>query len=58
MDDFLIYITIGTLMFFIGVLLGYLLMNGYYRKRFLVIAKECEKAETIVPLIAELERES
>lgn len=58
MDDVLVYVVIGALMFFIGLILGYLLMKGYYHGRFLTVAKECERVDTIVPLIAEMERES
>ncbi|HOO44798.1 MAG: hypothetical protein KO173_05320 [Methanoregulaceae archaeon] len=58
MDDVLVYVIIGVLMFFIGLILGYLLMKRYYHGRFLTVAKECERVDTIVPLIAEMERES
>lgn len=58
MDDVLVYAVIGILMFFIGLILGYLLMTRYYNGRFLIVAREVEKVDTIVPLIAEMERES
>jgi hypothetical protein len=58
MDDLQVYVIIGILMFVIGLILGYLLMNQYYGKRFLKVAGECEKVDTIVPLITEMERES
>ncbi len=58
MDDLQVYVIIGILMFMIGLILGYLLMKGYYEKRFLKVADECEKVDTIVPLITEMERES
>lgn len=58
MDDIFVYVVIGVLMFFIGLILGYLLMKKYYNNRFLTVARECERVDTIVPLIAEMERES
>jgi hypothetical protein len=58
MDDVLIYIVIGVLTFGIGYLLGYLVLQGYYTRRFLGVAKHCEKTQSIVPLISELEQES
>jgi uncharacterized protein YneF (UPF0154 family) len=58
MDDLQVYVIIGILMFIIGLILGYLLMKGYYEERFLKVARECEKVDTIVPLISEMERES
>jgi hypothetical protein len=58
MDDVTIYITIGILMFGVGFCLGYLVLQGYYSRRFFAVAKQCEQARTIVPLISELELES
>ena len=58
MDDLSIYLVIGVLMFCIGLMAGYLFMNTYYSRRFLMVAKECEQADSIAPLITELERES
>ncbi|HUU74963.1 MAG TPA: hypothetical protein VMW63_02615 [Methanoregulaceae archaeon] len=58
MDDVSVYIVIGTLMFFIGIILGYLLLDRFYATRFVIVARECEKVDSIVPLIAEMERES
>lgn len=58
MDDLQVYVIIGILMFIIGLILGYLLMKRYYEKRFLKVARDCEKVDTIVPLISEMERES
>ncbi|MDD1718576.1 MAG: hypothetical protein LUQ25_00820 [Methanoregulaceae archaeon] len=57
-DDFIIYTFFGTMMFVIGLIAGYLAMNRYYAGRFVTIGRKCEEVETIVPLIAELERES
>lgn len=58
MDDIISYTVIGVIMFGIGIVGGYLITGKYYSRRFVKVAKECETAETIVPLIAELERES
>jgi len=45
-------------MFAIGLVGAYLVMTTYYSRRFIVIAKECERMDSIVPLITEIERES
>jgi hypothetical protein len=58
MDDVNVYLAIGMMMFFIGILAGYLAMSHFYGKRFLAVARECERADSIVPLITEMERES
>ncbi|HII76224.1 MAG TPA: hypothetical protein HA264_04100 [Methanolinea sp.] len=58
MDDVSVYLVIGVLMFCIGLMAGYLLMTTYYSRRFLSVAKECERADSIAPLITEMERES
>jgi len=58
MDDLVVYLIIAVLVFIIGLLVSYLAMNSYYIKRFLVVAAECEKAESIAPIITEMERES
>jgi hypothetical protein len=58
MDDIVSYSVIGVIMFGIGIVGGYIVTGKYYSRRFIKVAKECEAAETIVPLIAELERES
>jgi len=58
MDDVSIYLAIGVLMFCIGLMAGYLLMTTYYSRRFLAVAKECERADSVAPLITEMERES
>lgn len=58
MEDLTVYMIIGVLMFFIGLILGYLLMSRYYVKRFVKVGIACSKAENISPLITELERES
>lgn len=58
MDDIVIYLISGLIMVVIGFILGYMVTMRYYAKRFIVVAKQCEKVQTIAPLIAELERES
>lgn len=58
MDDAVVYFIIAVLVFIIGLLAGYLVMNDYYIRRFLVVAAECEKAESIAPIITEMDRES
>jgi hypothetical protein len=58
MDDIISYSIIGIIMFGIGIVAGYMVTEKYYSGRFIKVAKECEAVKTIVPLIAELERES
>jgi hypothetical protein len=58
MNEILIYVIIGFLMFIIGLLAGYLATTRYYQNRFLVVAGECRDADSMVPLIDELERRS
>jgi hypothetical protein len=58
MDDYIAYLVIGVLAFVIGTLSGYLTMTWYYHERFAVVATECERTESIVPIINEMDRES
>jgi len=58
MDDIVIYLISAVIMVIVGVIVGYQVTVRYYAKRFIVVAKQCEKVQTIAPLIAELERES
>jgi hypothetical protein len=58
LTDILIYAGIGILTFTIGMILGYQLLIMYYTKRFMVIAKECSDADSVVPMVDELARES
>jgi hypothetical protein len=58
LTDLLIYAGIGILTFTIGMILGYQLLIMYYTKRFMVIAKECSDADSVVPMVDELARES
>ncbi len=56
--DFLIYTGIGILMCGIGIIIGYFLLTGYYNRRFLTVAQQCSDADSVVPIVEELERES
>jgi hypothetical protein len=56
--DILIYAGIGIIMFTIGMIIGYQLLIMYYTKRFMVVARECSDADSVVPLVDELARES
>jgi hypothetical protein len=56
--DIFVYAVIGALMFGIGLLIGYFSLSRYYAQRFVVIAQKCSDADSLVPLIGELERES
>jgi uncharacterized protein YneF (UPF0154 family) len=58
MDDVVVYLISGVIMVIIGIIAGYRVTTRYYAKRFFMVAKQCEKVQTIAPLIAELERES
>jgi hypothetical protein len=58
LTDLLIYIGIGILTFAIGMILGYELLKMYYTKRFMVIAAECSDADSLLPMVDELARET
>jgi hypothetical protein len=58
LTDLLIYIGIGIIMFTIGIILGYQLLIMYYTRRFMVIAKECSDADSVIPIVDELARET
>ena len=58
LTDLLIYIGIGIIMFTIGIILGYQLLIMYYTRRFMVIAKECSDADSAIPIVDELARET
>lgn len=58
MDDIVIYLFSAVIMVIVGIVIGYQVTMRYYNKRFLMLAMQCEKVQTIAPLIAELERES
>jgi hypothetical protein len=56
--DLLIYSAIGIMTFAIGTILGYQLLIMYYSKRFMVIAEQCYNADSVIPIIDELTRET
>ncbi|MFA4826542.1 MAG: hypothetical protein WC593_15435 [Methanoregula sp.] len=56
--DLLIYVGIGVLTFMIGYIIGYQLLMMYYTKRFMVIAGQCSDADSVVPMIDELAKET
>ncbi len=58
LTDLLIYVGIGIITFTIGMILGYQLLIMYYTKRFMVIAAQCSDAESVIPMIDELARET
>lgn len=58
MMDLVIYIGIGFMTFVIGLISGYLVLTRHYTKRFLVIAQECYDADSTVPIVDELARET
>lgn len=58
LTDLLIYIGIGIITFTIGMILGYQLLIMYYTRRFMVIAKECNDADSAIPIVDELARET
>jgi hypothetical protein len=58
LTDLLIYINIGIIMFVIGTILGYQLLMMYYNRRFMEIAQQCSDADSVIPIIDELARET
>ena len=56
--DLLIYIGIGILTFAIGMILGYQLLIMHYTRRFMIIAAECSDADSLVPMVDELAKET
>jgi hypothetical protein len=58
LTDVLIYLTIGFLSFSIGTILGYQILSLYYKKGFMIIAKQCLDAGSVIPIIDELARET
>jgi hypothetical protein len=58
LTDLLIYIGIGIMTFSIGMIIGYQLLIVNYTRRFMVIAKECSDADSVVPIVDELARET
>ena len=58
LTDLLIYIAIGIMTFSMGAILGYQNLLVYYKKRFMVIAKQCFDVGSVIPIIDELGRET
>ncbi|MDD1688123.1 MAG: hypothetical protein LUQ05_07155 [Methanoregula sp.] len=58
LTDLLIYFAIGIMTFAIGTIIGYQLLVMYYSKRFMVIAEQCYDADSVIPIIDELTRET
>lgn len=56
--DLLIYIAIGIITFIIGLVLGYQILKMHYTRRFLGLAKDCSEAESVIPLVDELAKET
>jgi hypothetical protein len=56
--DLLIYIGIGVITFSIGTILGYQLLNVYYSKRLMTVAKQCSDDDSLIPMIDELAKET
>ena len=56
--DLIIYIGFGIMMFAIGSIIGHQILKLYYSKRFMVLAKDCSDADSVVPLVDELARET
>ena len=54
--DLLIYVGFGIIMFAIGMIIGYDFLTMHYSKRFMILAKDCSDADSVVPLIDELEQ--
>jgi hypothetical protein len=58
LTDLLIYIGIGIMTFAIGTIIGYQLLKMYYNRRFMKIARQCYEADSVIPIIDELARET
>lgn len=58
LTDLLIYIGFGIITFVIGMVIGDQFLTGYYTKRFMTLAKDCSDADSVVPLVDELARET
>jgi hypothetical protein len=58
LTDLLIYIAIGITTFAIGTILGYQILLMYYKKRFMMIAKQCLDVGSVIPIIDEFGRET
>jgi hypothetical protein len=58
LTDLLIYVGIGIMTFAIGTIIGYQLLIMYYNRRFMEIARQCYEADSVIPIIDELARET
>jgi hypothetical protein len=58
LTDLLIYVGIGIATFMIGLILGYQILTMHYTRRFMIIAEECSNADSVVPIVDELARET
>jgi hypothetical protein len=58
LTDLLIYIGFGVITFSIGMIVGSQLLNMYYKKRFAVVAQQCSEADSVIPIIDELIKET
>ena len=56
--NLLIYVGIGIITFFIGLIFGYQLLIMHYTRRFMELAKECSEAESVIPIVDELAKET
>ncbi|MDD4482773.1 MAG: hypothetical protein PHD55_00215 [Methanoregula sp.] len=56
--DLLIYIGFGVITFSIGMIVGYQLLNHHYGRRFMVIAQQCSEADSVIPIVDELIKET
>jgi len=56
--DFLIYVGFGVTTFVIGWVIGYQLLTMYYAKRFRVVAQQCSEADSVIPIVDELAKET
>ena len=58
MEDLWIYLGIAIACIAIGGAGGYYGFSTHFKKRFLIVADECRDADSIEPLIDELDRQS
>jgi len=58
LTDLLIYVGIGIITFAIGMILGYQILIMYYTRRFMEIAKQCSDADSVIPIVDELAKET
>ena len=58
LTDLLIDIGFGIAMFSIGIIIRHQFLKLNYSKRFMVLAKECSDADSVVPIVDELVMET